>query len=435
MRRLLPWGRYPKHPQQPHPVSWRSEVPALLQRLQQQAGTTLPWGNGRSYGDSCLAVSDHVCNLRPLDRFISVDWSGGTLLAEAGVTLDEVLRLAIPHGWFLPVTPGTRFVTLGGAVANDVHGKNHHRRGTFGCHVQGFELLRSDGSLQWITPGSELFAATVGGLGLTGIITRIAVQLMPVNSSQVMQTRQRFAGIDDFFALSDELDAQHEYSVAWVDCCARGTRLGRGVYMVADHADYGELATERLSRFSVPVTPPLSLINRLSLRAFNAAYWRAAPASPQRARCGYGPFFYPLDGIRQWNRIYGPAGFQQYQCVLPEGVAREALSELLALIAAADTGSFLAVLKRCGEQGSPGWLSFPLSGVSLALDFPQQAARLNPLFQRMDALVHEAGGRLYPAKDAHMRGEDFRQAYPQWQRVEALRDPAIQSRFWQRVTT
>lgn len=435
MHSLLSWGRYPDYPQQTHAVSWRAELPALIAHLHQQSGTTLPWGNGRSYGDSCLALSDQVCNLRSLDRFISVDWQHGEVIAEAGVILDEVLSLAVPNGWFLPVTPGTRFVTLGGAVANDVHGKNHHRRGTFGCHVKGFGLLRSDGGLQWLTPGSELFAATVGGLGLTGFITHVALQLMPIGSSQLLQTRQRFAGIDDFFSLSDQLDHAHEYSVAWVDCCASGKDLGRGVYMVADHAEFGALAPESSSRLNVPFTPPVSLVNRLSLRAFNAAYWHKAPAIPQRERCGYGAFFYPLDGIGHWNRMYGPAGFQQYQCVLPETVAREALPALLQLISASDTGSFLAVLKRCGDFSSPGWLSFPLPGVSLALDFPQQPGRLNALFERMDALVHEVGGRLYPAKDAHMSGVDFRKAYPDWQRVEALRDPVIQSRFWQRVTT
>lgn len=428
------WGRYPYIPQSTHTCNWRSEVPGLMNTVATEYHTTLPFGNGRSYGDSCLATSAQVIQLRALDRFIEVDWEHGIVIAEAGVTLAEILALSIPKGWFLSVTPGTQFVTLGGAIANDVHGKNHHLRGTFGNHVHSFGLLRHGQEILSCSPAEnpELFAATIGGLGLTGVITWAKIQLMPISSSQIDSTVVRFDNLAEFFSLSAELDHLHEYSVAWIDCLAKGSKTGRGVFSVGDHAPYGSLSVEKRKKLHVPFTPPISLINNLSLHAFNEAYWHVHPATSSRRRGSYEPFFYPLDGILEWNRIYGRKGFQQYQCVIPDAVAKVAMKELLAVIAASGQGSFLAVLKRCGDVVSPGLLSFPLPGTSLALDFPQKAD-LTGLFQRMDAIVHQAGGRLYPAKDAHMNGNDFRQAYPAWEQLEALRDPSLLSRFWKRV--
>ena len=435
MGRLLPWGNYPPHPQHAHPAHWRDAVPELLSRMATRFGSLLPFGNGRSYGDSCLAASDQVLVLRPLNRLIAADWQRGTIRVEAGATLEEILRVAVPRGWFLPVTPGTKYATIGGAIANDVHGKNHHRRGTFGLHVDRFCLLRSDRGALECSPHehADLFAATIGGLGLTGIVLWADLQLLPIRSSDIASTSIRFDNLDEFFALSNEHDAHHEYTVAWIDCLARGERLGRGIFTLGDHADAGALAVHGHSRLAMPVTPPFSLVNSLSLRAFNTLYYHRHPAGTQRRTVGYDGFFYPLDGIAHWNRMYGPGGFQQYQCVLPERDARAAAGALLTAIAAQGAGSFLAVLKRCGSLASPGLLSFPLPGVSLALDFPQRAALNEKLFERMDRIVVEAGGRLYPAKDAHMSGADFRRSYPAWQQVEALRDPVLLSRFWQRV--
>jgi len=256
---------------------------------------------------------------------------------------------------------------------------------------------------------------------------------MPIRSCQIDSTVVRFDNLAGFFALSAELDHQHEYSVAWIDCLAKGAKTGRGVFIVGDHACYGSLEVDERQKLHVPLTPPVSLINNLSLRAFNEAYWRMHPATRARKWSSYEPFFYPLDRILHWNRIYGRKGFQQYQCVIPDAVAEVAMRELLAAIADSGHGSFLAVLKRCGNIISPGLLSFPLPGTSLALDFPH-TADLAALFLRLDAIVHEAGGRLYPAKDAHMSGSDFRQAYPAWEQLEALRDPSLMSRFWKRVT-
>lgn len=432
---LCSWGGYPDSPQSAHSCSWRSDIATLRGRVVAAHGSTLPFGNGRSYGDSCLAASDQVLHMRTLDRFIEVDWRRGTVCAEAGVTLAEILAISIPQGWFLSVTPGTQFATLGGAIANDVHGKNHHLRGTFGNHVLRFGLLRHGEELLTSSPTehSELYAATIGGLGLTGVITWAEIQLIPIRASQIDSTVVRFNNLADFFTLSAELDHQHEYSVAWIDCLAKGAQAGRGVFIVGDHARYGSLEVDERPKLRVPLTPPVSLINNLSLRAFNEAYWRLHPDQRTRNRGGYEPFFYPLDRILHWNRIYGRKGFQQYQCVIPDAVAEVAMRELLGAIADCGQGSFLAVLKRCGDIASPGLLSFPLPGTSLALDFPHKAD-LEPLFARLDAIVREAGGRLYPAKDAHMSGSDFRQAYPAWEQLEALRDPALISRLWKRVT-
>lgn len=436
MSRVQSWGRYPDLPQDAHAIAWRDAACAVWHEASQFDGTTLAFGNGRSYGDSCLAASDQVIHTLPLDRFISVDWKTGVIRSEPGVTLEQILDLAIPRGWMLPVTPGTKYATLGGAIANDVHGKNHHVRGTFGRHVRRFGLSRSDGSDFECSPEThpEWFAATIGGLGLTGLITWAEIQLMPIQSSLIDVTSIRFENLDEFFALSDRLDPLHEYSVAWVDCQSSGTALGRGIFMVGDHARSGPLEVDRRKKRRVPFTLPVPVFNRLTLRAFNELYYRRQPVGEVCSTVSYDAYFYPLDSLLEWNRIYGRAGFQQYQCVVPQDGARDAVRAILDAIGKSGTGSFLAVLKRCGDIPSPGLLSFPLEGTSLALDFPQRTALNERLFEDLDAIVREARGRIYPAKDAHMSGADFRTAYPQWQQLEAMRDPALLSRFWQRTT-
>lgn len=433
---LLSWGRYPRHAQSPMKVHWRSEIGPWLERFAEGGSTTLAYGNGRSYGDSCLASSDQVIAMGSLDRVLAADWERGRLVVEAGLTLSDILQLAVPRGWFLPVTPGTKFVTIGGAIANDVHGKNHHRQGTFGSHVARFGLYRSaDGRIECsATENAELFAASIGGLGLTGIIDWAEIHLTRIQSSDVMSVAQRFDSLSEFMALSAELDLLHEYSVSWIDCAAAGKKTGRGVYMSGDFAEDGPLQVNPKRPIGVPVTPPMSLVNSLSLRTFNEFYFRRHPRARTTRRLHFDPFFYPLDGVLNWNRIYGRAGFQQYQCVVPQEVAGDALGSLLGAISAAGQGSFLAVLKCFGDKRSPGLLSFPRPGVTLALDFPNRPNLVEKLFRHLDSIVHEAGGCLYPAKDAHMQGNHFRQAYPHWKTLEHLRDPALNSRFWERVT-
>lgn len=429
------WGRYPAAAQRLEPCHWQDQVVAILQKITRSQATSLAFGNGRSYGDSCMGTGQRMLSMRRLDRFIELDRDKGTLTAEAGVTLGEILQVSVPAGWFLSVTPGTQYATLGGSIANDVHGKNHHACGTFGNHLCEFGLLRH-GELIRCSPSenTELFNATIGGLGLTGIILWAKIRLLPIHTSQIVGKVKRFNQLDEFFSMSAELDAQHKYSVAWIDCVAKNNKLGRGVYMVGDHAEYGTLQVPSPNKLSIPLIPPISLVNRLSLKAFNLAYWHKHPAQMQETHTSYLPFFYPLDGIHNWNRIYGRKGFQQYQCVIPEACASDALKEILTSISTSGQGSFLAVLKRCGDIASPGLLSFPLPGTTLALDFPQSAKLGRGLFQRLDTIVHQSGGRLYPAKDAHMSATHFKAAYPTWERLEALRDPALNSLFWQRVT-
>ena len=275
-RTRLSWGRYPQHPQTVHPVQWPSEVEgAVAEALAAATGGTLAFGMGRSYGDSCMAASDHVVATAGFDRVLSVDWDTGTIVAQPGLTLGALIDMALPRGWFLPVTPGTKFVTLGGAVANDVHGKNHHVTGTFGRHVKRLSLLRTDEGVVECSPdvNAELFEATVGGLGLTGIVLSVELQLRRVESAYVDQCAIKFGGLDEFFALSEELDARHEYAVAWVDCLATGRHAGRGHYIVGNHATDGRLQIAPPRPRSMPVDPPFSLVNGLTLKAFNTLYY------------------------------------------------------------------------------------------------------------------------------------------------------------------
>jgi FAD/FMN-containing dehydrogenase len=390
----------------------------------------LAWGNGRSYGDVCVNSGGELLQTRGLDRYIEFDTVTGVLRAEAGVLLDDVIRTFLPRGWFLPVTPGTRFVTLGGALANDVHGKNHHVAGTFGRHVSRFELLRSDGSRRVCSPteNAELYAATIGGLGLTGLVTWIELALRRVPGSAIAVENRRFHGLAEFFALNDEAERTHEHVVAWIDCLAREPR---GILMAGNHADAGATTAPGFSP-AVPFMPPLSLINRASLAAFNAAYFNRPLRMSETVHCL--PYFYPLDNIREWNRIYGPRGFYQYQCAVPRATQREATAALLDEIRRSGQGSFLAVLKTFGEAASPGMLSYPLAGANLALDFPNGGEPTLALFARLDAIVAEAGGRLYAAKDARMPGALFRAGYPRWQEFAGHVDPKFSSNFWRRVT-
>ena len=428
---LESWGRYPK--------ATPARVTRLTDRHAPLPASDLPmlvFGNGRSYGDVCLNDGGHVLLGRGLDRFIAFDADTGVLRAEAGVLLSEILDLVVPRGWFLAVTPGTRFVTLGGAVANDVHGKNHHRAGTCGHHVRAFELVRSDGSRRICSPTEHpnWFAATLGGLGLTGLITWVEIQLRAIEGPWIQAESRRFSDLGDFFRLSAEADTTHEFTVAWIDCAARGARLGRGILLSGNFAPLA-VGTGKLPRthglLNIPFTPPLSLINRLSLNAFNALYYR----KPEGASLThYAPFFYPLDGIGHWNRIYGPRGFLQYQCVLPPETAEPVMRDVLARIAASGQGSFLAVLKRFGEQPSLGMLSFPRPGVTIALDFPMLGRETLRLLDELDAVVAEAGGSLYPAKNGRMSPVLFRQSCPKLGVFIPFMDSHFSSSFWKLAT-
>lgn len=420
------WALRPAQRHRLLPVYDRLTPPAF-----ESESAYLAYGNGRSYGDSCLNVDQTLLLTRGLDRFIEFDRVNGELRCEAGVTFDEILRLVVPRGWFLPVTPGTCFVTVGGAVANDVHGKNHHAAGTFGCHVLELELLRSDGSVRRCSPDlePELFAATLGGLGLTGLIRWVRFRLKKISGPYIEGDAIKFETLEEFAALSAESDQSFEYTVAWLDCLSR---RGRGVFSRGNHGEHPERQTsERL--LSVPVTPPVSLVNRLSVRAMNCLMYRKQWSRQTRQRWHYKPFFYPLDGIQNWNRLYGPRGFYQFQCALPQSAALPALGEMLHALRASGQGSFLAVLKAFGTRTSPGMLSFPRPGMTLAVDFPNRGTETLRLLSRLEDIAMHAGGALYPAKDATMTARTFRESFSQLERFARWRDPKFSSTFWRRV--
>jgi FAD/FMN-containing dehydrogenase len=404
--------------------------------------SVLPFGNGRSYGDSCLNLGGALLEMRALDRFIAFDRDAGVIVCEAGLLLDELLEVTVPAGWFVPVTPGTRFVTIGGAIANDVHGKNHHVAGTFGRHVRRFELLRSTGARLACssTENPEWFAATIGGLGLTGVITWAEIQLRRIATPWLEVETIRFGGLAEFFELCAQSDRGWEHTVAWIDCTrSPGSGLGRGLLQRANHLEReppGQAAAARRAsapHLKMPFVPPVSLVNGPTLRAFNTFYYHRQRAPRAKTGQHYQRFFYPLDGVLNWNRLYGARGFYQYQCVVPLAAGREAVAALLARVAASGQGSFLAVLKLFGAILSPGMLSFPMEGVTLALDFPNRGAKLARLLAQLDELVAEAGGRLYPAKDARMPGSLFRNGYPRWREFVPFIDPRHSSSFWRRV--
>lgn len=395
----------------------------------------LPTGMGRSYGDVATSDLASTIDMTGLDRFRSFDPTTGVLHADAGVSLDEILRVFAPRGFFLPVTPGTRYATLGGAVANDVHGKNHMRAGTIGRHVRGLTLFRSRDGLIGIGPEREpeLFRATVGGLGLTGIITGVEIALQPIGSTNLLVESRACDHLDALVG-GLESSADFEHVAAWVDCTASGRAVGRGVLTCASWANDGRHEAHRPSRYVWPKGLPDGLLNPLTLAAFNGGMFaRAALSGVRKTTANYGAVLHPLDSIGHWNRLYGRRGFHQHQAVIPKAAGREPIRALLAEIAASHQGSFLAVLKSFGALPSPGLLSFPREGLTLALDFRHQGDPTLALLSRLDAIVGEAGGRLYPAKDARMSARMFHSGYPEFSRFQAALDPACVSDFGRRV--
>lgn len=396
----------------------------------------LAYGNGRSYGDSCLNDGGTLIDTRGLDEIYFFDRETGLLTCGAGLMLDRLLDLVVPAGWFPPVTPGTSFVTIGGALANDVHGKNHHGAGTFGCHVRALELVRSDGQRLICAPdlNPDLFAATVGGLGLTGLVTQVTLQLMPVASGEMEQQVLHFDGLGRFFEIAAESDATHDYTVAWIDSLATGRHLGRGVFFRANHARASEAAPLRSARsLPFPLKPPFPLINRMTLRLFNWLYRNGQPRDGAARRVPYRPFFYPLDRVHDWNRAYGPKGLRQFQCVVPMAHAREAIAEMLQRTLAAGESSFLTVLKLFGRRRSPGLMSFPMPGATLTLDFPNRGERTARLLAELDRVAIAAGGRINPYKDARMPAAVFEASFPDWRAFARHVDPGFSSDFWRRV--
>jgi decaprenylphospho-beta-D-ribofuranose 2-oxidase len=393
-------------------------------------------GLGRSYNNAAQNDGGLVITTTAMREVLSFDSDAGLVTCEAGVSLEQLMTRFLPAGWFVPVSPGTRQVTVGGAIASDVHGKNHHSAGSFMRHVRSFDLLLADGSVRTVTPESspDLFWGTAGGMGLTGIVLRATVALKNVQTSRLVVDTVRTADIDETMAYLSATDKDYDYTVAWTDCLASGRSLGRSVITSGDFATVGQLkyrdrgsplAFSPRALIGAPPVFPNGLINRRTVAMLNETWYRKAPRRRTGEIQSIGAFFHPLDGIRNWNRVYGPAGFRQYQYVVPFGspdVVRHSLERISALRAP----SFVTVLKRFGE-GDPGMLSFPMPGWTLALDFPTRTPWLDQLLSELDEMVLQAGGRLYLAKDSRIPAELIRRMYPRLDDFRKLRadvDPA-----------
>jgi decaprenylphospho-beta-D-ribofuranose 2-oxidase len=418
------WGR--------HPVSRATVARPERLALPADGGPVLPRGLGRAYGDAAVPATagGRVLETVRADRVLAFDRDAGLLTCEAGVSVAEILRLGVPRGWFPPVTPGTKFVTVGGCVACDVHGKNHHRDGSFGSFVERMVVQVADGRLVECSPVRErdLFLATVGGMGLTGLITEVTLRLRPVETGWMRVDTESVAGLEAMCAGLREAARDWPYTVGWIDCLAGGQALGRGILMRGRHAARAEAPPDpprEPRRRAVPLDAPAWLLSPLLVRAFNSLYYRLHARSRLGAVVPYHGFFYPLDAIGGWNRLYGGRGFLQYQCVVPRTAGTAPVAELLERLAASGAASFLAVIKDCGPA-SEAYLSFPLEGTTLALDLPYRGPVTEALVHELNATVIAAGGRIYLAKDAVTRAEDFARMVPrlaEWRRIRDEWDP------------
>jgi len=430
-RPLAGWGRTNPSVATVHSAGDDAE----LARLVTEAGRrgVLARGLGRSYGDAAQNGGGVVVDMTARHRVLSVDTGTALVEVEAGASLDHLMRLLLPMGLFVPVTPGTRQVTVGGAIAADIHGKNHHVDGSFGLYVVAFDLLCADGTIRRLTPESELFWATVGGMGLTGLVLRATLRMKKVESAYCLVDTERCANLDDLLGRMAEGDDRYTYSVAWIDCLAHGSSLGRSVLTRGWSAPLDKLP-RRLRGHALNFRPkqlavappvfPSGLLNRATVAAFNEAWYRKAPRERRGEIQSIAAFFHPLDAVAQWNRIYGPRGFLQYQFVVPFG-AEDTLRRCIQMLGDTGQASFLAVLKRFG-QPSAGHLSFPTPGWTLALDIPIGAAILGGLLDRLDEEVLAAGGREYLAKDSRLPASAIARMYPrldEWRDVRRAADP------------
>ncbi|MFY9237953.1 MAG: FAD-binding oxidoreductase [Roseovarius sp.] len=430
--KLSGWGRYPVLEARVH----RPRTMEALQQLVASEPSLIARGNGRAYGDSAINTCATV-ETRHLNRMIAFDPASGQLISEAGVLLGDIIAAFTARGWFPMVTPGTKFVTLGGAIAADVHGKNHHRDGSFRSCVDWIEVMGPDGQVRRCSPQDDagLFDHTLGGMGLTGIILRAAIRLRPVESAWIRQTTIVTPNLQAAMA-AFEAAQDATYSVAWIDCLGTGGNLGRSLVMLGEHAARADLSPKQARapfqvkskrKVSVPMDFPAFTLNSLTVRAFNALYYWAGARKTGTQLVDWDSYFYPLDAILGWNRIYGRKGFAQFQCALPLDRSEAGLTALLSEIAKAGSGSFLAVLKRFGKQKSA--FSFPMEGYTLALDFPVTSKTL-ALLDRLDQITLAHGGRFYLAKDSRMTSATLRAADPRAADFQAHRDSnGFTSRF------
>lgn len=422
------WGRYPVA----KAVVFRPE--SLNDIAFPHDGTWICRGEGRSYGDAAISSHGLVLVTSGLRKLCNFDPTTGLLVAEAGMTISDILRTFMPQGWFPPVTPGTKFVSLGGAVAADVHGKNHHRDGSIGNYIRELELILADGSRLHCGPANhaDLFWATVGGMGLTGMIAKVTLQLVPVATSSILAQHFKAADLESAFRWLEDSEHDDQYTIAWIDCLSQGRSLGRSIVTRGHHAGLDEVQTRQnalcvktRAPFDVPFDFPSFVLNPLSVTVFNRLYYVLQGRKRKPFLVDYDRFFYPLDIAGNWNRLYGKRGFLQYQFMIPEIDAEQGMRRILERLARSRRASFLAVLKRFGS-GNPGPLSFPDKGYTLALDLPMTGRDVLDLLDKLDDIVIECGGRVYLAKDARLAAERLRAMYPRlndWLRVKRAVDP------------
>ena len=431
---VLPWGRVHRRPQRIAAPRFCDQLPALIN--DGEASDRLAIGLRRSYGDSCLNSDGAMIDMSGLDRFIAFDAASGTLRAEAGASLSQILALTVPRGWFLPTTPGTRFVTLGGAVANDVHGKNHHRAGSFGCHVRSLGLLRTDGARRAITPEDDrgLFEATIGGLGLTGVIEWVEIDLARIPSAYLDVETIPYLDLQEFWALAAESVEKFEHTVSWIDCGARGAKFGRGIFSRANWRDdrVFDLHSDRASK-SVAFDASAILLNSFSVAAFNEIYFRANKMKSGRHVQHYAPFFFPLDAILNWNKLYGNRGMHQYQCVIPTRDARAAISSL----SMKSPGRGRRRSSRCSRLSARGRLQvfcpFRVRAPPWRSIFPTAVWKLCVYWLVSMRSSARLRARSTQPRTAASRLDVFRRSFPRWREFLEYKDPNMNSDFWRRV--
>jgi FAD/FMN-containing dehydrogenase len=433
---LSGWGNVLRQPAQVFRPEKRSEIPQVLREI--DGKSVIARGLGRSYGDAALNENGAVLLDTRLRRFASFSPATGALECEAGTTIGEIIDVFLPRGFFPSVTPGTRHVTIGGAIAADVHGKNHHRDGSIAHFLDSFELLKADGQILHCSreQNPDAFWATIGGMGLTGIVLQAKLRLTTVETGYVAVDFRKTVDLDQTLAAFATGDANYQYSVAWIDCLARGKALGRSVLMRGNHAKRTDLAVEFQDRVlrppavrhrTVPFNFPSFALSSLTVRMFNSRYYSRHEDGRQVLH--YDEFFYPLDSVEHWNRVYGRHGLYQYQAVFPAKHAGRGLRELMEKISSSGAASFLAVLKAMGPE-SGGLLSFPMPGLTLALDLPNTGSKAVNLMRELDKIVLRFGGRVYLAKDATMTRETFEAMNPNLPRFKQIKqqlDP--ESRF------
>jgi decaprenylphospho-beta-D-ribofuranose 2-oxidase len=434
-RTLTGWGRTAPSACDVTEVRSGEDLDSVLSDAARHGRSVVARGLGRSYGDAAQCAGGLVIDITGLDRVLEADLEAGLVRVGAGMSLDALMRAFVPLGWFVPVSPGTRHVTVGGAIAADIHGKNHHRDGSFCSYVTRLSLATPSGRVE-VSPDSDpdLFWATAGGMGLTGIVVEATVRMLRVETASMRVDTERAHNLDDCLARMIERDDEYRYSVAWIDCLARGSKMGRAVLTRSDHARLEDLSPARradalrfepIVRAEVPVTPPSGLLNPVTVAAFNELWFRKAPRSRRGQLQTMATYFHPLDGVGSWNRMYGGRGFVQYQFVVPFG-AEDALRDVLTRLSQGRMASFVTVLKRFGP-GDPGPLSFPVEGWTLAFDLPVGPLSTGPLLDALDEIVAGAGGRVYLAKDARLRPELLETMYPRladWRVTRDRVDPA-----------